>query len=74
MTVEAVGGRSILRYRDGTAAGHVLRFYRTETPHPERRDGGVIARCDAGDFETVIDGGHTGEELAGFARQHLGDP
>ncbi len=66
---ESVPGRTIPRYR-GDPLQHAVRFFRTEIPHPERRDGGVIARCDAGDYETVIDGGHTGRELLRFAIMH----
>jgi hypothetical protein len=69
VSTETVSGRSVLRYR-GDPLHHVVRFYRTGTPHPGYRDGGVLVKCDAGDYETTIDGGHTTAELASYARQH----
>jgi hypothetical protein len=72
MITESVSGRTILRGRDTHPERHIVRYYSTRLPHPDFRDGGIRAACDAGDLDTILDGGHTGEELHRFARQHAG--
>ena len=70
---EPVSGRSIPRHR-GPALHHQLRFFRTDLPDGRFRDGGLRAVCDAGDYDTTINGGYTAAHLAKLNRQHAGKP
>jgi hypothetical protein len=70
---ENVSGRDQPGYR-GDPLHHVVRFYSISGFNPGYRNGGLAARCEAGDLDAIIDGGHTGDELARYARQHAGIP
>ena len=70
---EPVTGRSIPRYK-GKPVRHRLRVYGNLSGASSFHRAGLIVECDAGDFTTTIDGGHTAQDLARLNRQHAGKP